>query len=67
MFGLHIIGWIHRSTLKQRGVVEVPGCSYIEVNDTGIVVEVDGTQQTLEVLLHLQLIKAPTSPVLLTD
>lgn len=42
-------GWIHRSTLARRGVTQIGRCRYIEVNDTGLVVERDGIKQTLEV------------------
>lgn len=31
-------GWIHRASLKSRGVVELSGCSYEEVNDEGLVI-----------------------------
>jgi len=42
-------GWIHRTTLKKRNVEEISGCKYIEINDDGLVIEVDGKQKTLPV------------------
>ena len=42
-------GWIHRSNLKKRQVVEMSGCIYVEINDTGLVIERDGSRRTLEV------------------
>lgn len=42
-------GWIHRTTLKHRAVEEMDGCKYIEINDTGLVIERNGKQSTLEV------------------
>lgn len=42
-------GWVHRSTLKHKRVEMLNGCKYLAVNDTGLVIEVDGKEQTLEV------------------
>jgi len=42
-------GWVHRLTLKKRKVEELAGCKYIEINDNGLVIEIDGKQKTLEV------------------
>lgn len=42
-------GWVHRSTLKHKKVEMLSGCQYIAVNDKGLVIEIDGKQQTLEV------------------
>lgn len=42
-------GWVHRLTLKKRKVEEMVGCKYIEINDNGLVIEVNGKKQTLEV------------------
>lgn len=42
-------GWVHRSTLKHRKVEMIAGCQYLEVNDAGLVIEVKGKKQTLEV------------------
>lgn len=32
-------GWIHRLTMKQRGIVAWGGVSYVELNDNGLVIE----------------------------
>jgi 2,4-dienoyl-CoA reductase (NADPH2) len=42
-------GWIHRTTMKKRGVVELDGCKYEAVNDEGFVIERKGKKQTLDV------------------
>ena len=42
-------GWIHRTTLKMRGVEELDGCKYIEINDNGLVIERKGKQSVLDV------------------
>mmetsp|Transcript_34326 Transcript_34326/g.49894 ORF Transcript_34326/g.49894 Transcript_34326/m.49894 type:complete len:766 (+) Transcript_34326:35-2332(+) len=42
-------GWIHRTTMKKREVEELSGCSYIEINDEGLVIERKKKQQTLPV------------------
>ena len=42
-------GWVHRSVLKQKAVKMMAGVSYVRVNDHGLVIEVKGKQQTLEV------------------
>eukprot|EP00596_Hydrurales_sp_CCMP1899_P005150 CAMPEP_0119037778 /NCGR_PEP_ID=MMETSP1177-20130426/6280_1 /TAXON_ID=2985 /ORGANISM="Ochromonas sp, Strain CCMP1899" /LENGTH=716 /DNA_ID=CAMNT_0006999457 /DNA_START=272 /DNA_END=2422 /DNA_ORIENTATION=- len=43
-------GWIHRMVMKKRGVEEMDGCKYIEVNDQGLVIERGaGKRMTLEV------------------
>lgn len=42
-------GWIHRTSLKNKGVEMIAGCSYKEVNDKGLIIEVDGQQRQLEV------------------
>ena len=49
-FFVVIQGWIHRSMLKQRGVTELSGCKYIEVNDEGFVIERSGKRTVLEVI-----------------
>lgn len=33
-------GWVHKATLKRRGVEEISGVKYVEVNDEGLVIEV---------------------------
>lgn len=42
-------GWIHRSTMKMRGVEELSGCKYVEINDDGLVIERKGKKTTLPV------------------
>ena len=42
-------GWIHRSTLKNKRVEMLAGVSYLEINDKGLLIEVGGRQQLLEV------------------
>ena len=46
-------GWIHRTVMKKRGVEEISGCKYVEINNDGLVIERgEGdkkTRQTLEV------------------
>lgn len=42
-------GWVHRTTMKKRGVVELDGCSYKEVTDSGLLIEHKGQSELLEV------------------
>ncbi|SEL48446.1 2,4-dienoyl-CoA reductase [Colwellia chukchiensis] len=42
-------GWIHRATLQKNGVKMLPGVTYLEVNEQGLVISIDGKQQTLAV------------------
>ena len=42
-------GWIHRSTLKAKGVKMLGGVEYLGVDDNGLQLRVDGTEQTLAV------------------
>jgi 2,4-dienoyl-CoA reductase (NADPH2) len=42
-------GWIHRTTLKQRGVEMIGGVTYVRVDDAGLHVEVGGKPQVLVV------------------
>lgn len=42
-------GWIHRTTLKKRGVTDMSGCSYVEINDSGLVIERDAVKSTIDV------------------
>ncbi|WP_316524475.1 NADPH-dependent 2,4-dienoyl-CoA reductase [Kitasatospora brasiliensis] len=42
-------GWIHRTELKHRGVVMVPGVSYDLIDDAGLHITVDGERQLLPV------------------
>ncbi len=42
-------GWIHRLSLRKRGVKMVPGVRYRHIDDKGLHIEVDGEQRCLEV------------------
>ena len=42
-------GWIHRSTLKAKGVKMLGGVEYLGVDDAGLHIRVDGGEQVLEV------------------
>jgi 2,4-dienoyl-CoA reductase (NADPH2) len=42
-------GWIHRATLKKRQVEEISGCSYKEITDAGLVIQVNDKTMTLPV------------------
>ncbi|WP_133479400.1 NADPH-dependent 2,4-dienoyl-CoA reductase [Cognatilysobacter segetis] len=42
-------GWIHRASLKARGVQALGGVQYVGFDDAGLHVTVDGTPRTLEV------------------
>ena len=42
-------GWIHRTTLKNRGVVFLPGCTYTGITENGLGIEKDGEHQELAV------------------
>ncbi|MFE4977916.1 FAD-dependent oxidoreductase [Kitasatospora sp. NPDC056651] len=42
-------GWIHRTELKHRGVVMVPGASYDLIDDAGLHITVDGERRLLPV------------------
>ena len=42
-------GWIHRSTLKAKGVKMLGGVEYLGVDETGLQLRVDGVEQTLAV------------------
>ncbi|GLW67851.1 NADPH-dependent 2,4-dienoyl-CoA reductase [Kitasatospora phosalacinea] len=42
-------GWIHRTELRHRGVVTVPGVEYRRIDDEGLHVTVDGEEQLLPV------------------
>jgi 2,4-dienoyl-CoA reductase (NADPH2) len=35
------LGWIHRTTIQNRGVTQLGQCRYVEVNDEGLVIERD--------------------------
>ena len=42
-------GWIHRNSLKNKGVIMLNNVSYEEVNDNGLLITIDGKQQLLVV------------------
>jgi len=42
-------GWIHRATLKAKGVKMLGGVEYLGVDDDGLHIRIDGQQQTLPV------------------
>ncbi|MCL6619410.1 MAG: NADPH-dependent 2,4-dienoyl-CoA reductase [Thermomonas hydrothermalis] len=42
-------GWIHRATLKSKGVHMLGGVEYLGVDDSGLHIRVDGREQRLEV------------------
>lgn len=42
-------GWIHRATLAKNGVKMIKGVSYKAVTDEGLLIEVDGKEQMLNV------------------
>ena len=42
-------GWIHRATLRNKGVRMLGGVEYLRIDDTGLHVAIDGVQQVLDV------------------
>lgn len=42
-------GWIHRATLKAKGVTMLGGVAYLGVDDSGLRIRVDGREQLLPV------------------
>lgn len=42
-------GWIHRATLKAKGVRMLGGVEYVRADDAGLHIRVDGTEQVLPV------------------
>src|SRR3546814_14502833 len=42
-------GWVHRATLKAKGVKMLGGVEYLGVDDDGLRVRVDGSEQMLAV------------------
>lgn len=42
-------GWIHRATLKAKGVTMLGGVEYLGIDDAGLRIRVDGAEQTLAV------------------
>ncbi len=42
-------GWAHRAVLKQSGVVQVSGATYVKIDERGLHLTVDGVPRVLEV------------------
>ncbi|MCA8863257.1 MULTISPECIES: NADPH-dependent 2,4-dienoyl-CoA reductase [unclassified Halomonas] len=42
-------GWVHRASLKQRGVKTLTGCEYLKIDDEGLHIRRDGVDQVLDV------------------
>ncbi|MGM7667339.1 FAD-dependent oxidoreductase [Microbacterium sp. A93] len=42
-------GWVHRATLKARGVEFITGAQYVRIDDAGLHLRIDGTDRVLEV------------------
>ena len=42
-------GWVHRTELKNKGVVMIPGCEYKNIDDAGIHLTINGEEQLLPV------------------
>ncbi|MGO2241425.1 MAG: FAD-dependent oxidoreductase [Halomonas sp.] len=42
-------GWVHRASLKQRGVKMLTGCEYLNIDDAGLHIRRDGVTQLLAV------------------
>lgn len=42
-------GWVHKATLKKKGVMELAGCKYLGVTAGGLVIEQKGVQRLIEV------------------
>ncbi|SFH91339.1 FAD-dependent oxidoreductase [Modicisalibacter xianhensis] len=42
-------GWVHRASLRHRGVETLAGCEYLGVDDQGLHVRIDGEVSVLEV------------------
>ncbi|WP_404375360.1 FAD-dependent oxidoreductase [Vreelandella aquamarina] len=42
-------GWVHRASLKQRGVQTLTGCEYVRIDDAGLHIRRDGEQQLIAV------------------
>lgn len=42
-------GWVHRASLKQRGVKTLTGCEYLKIDDEGLHIRRDGADQVLAV------------------
>ena len=42
-------GWVHRASLKQRGVETLAGCEYVRIDDAGLHIRREGQEQVVEV------------------
>lgn len=42
-------GWIHRTGLKNKGVIMMPSCTYEKIDDQGLHLTVDGVEKVLDV------------------
>nr|WP_298058211.1 NADPH-dependent 2,4-dienoyl-CoA reductase [uncultured Halomonas sp.] len=42
-------GWVHRASLKARGVTTLTGCEYLKIDDEGLHIRRDGVDQVLAV------------------
>ncbi|PMR70040.1 NADPH-dependent 2,4-dienoyl-CoA reductase [Halomonas heilongjiangensis] len=42
-------GWVHRASLRHRGVEALAGCEYVGIDDEGLHIRVDGEPRCLEV------------------
>lgn len=42
-------GWVHRANLGKHGVNMIPGVTYKAISDDGLLIEVDGKEQLLDV------------------
>ena len=42
-------GWVHRASLKQRGVETLTGCEYVKIDDAGLHIRRDGEEQLMAV------------------
>lgn len=41
-------GWVHRASLKHRGVESLAGCEYLGVDDQGLHIRIDGEPRLIE-------------------
>lgn len=42
-------GWVHRATLKEKGVHMLGGVTYLSIDDAGLHVRIDGAERVLDV------------------
>lgn len=42
-------GWVHRASLKQRGVTMLSGCEYLKIDEQGLHIRHDGVEKVLAV------------------